>query len=409
MIDQSRFSRAGGAVASALVALPFIGVAGGMGTAAMVAVCALVALSLARTLASLGRTWPLLAVFAAFVSWVAWTATYSPLPQYNQIWRILGMAALYPLFLVAAGSAQSGDRALIRRAAVAGAVGLAVLLLLEALTLRLTGWPTFNHLSQPQTALEPLLRNPGKGASLLSVVVWAAVGAAFAASTRWSPVAARVLIVLGAVACAQFGMTANLLAYAAGLLAFTAAWLLPRVTLVAGSVALAAWTLAAPFVAHWALGPGRPEITVDSWRMRLDIWRFASERIMEKPLTGWGLDGARGFRGQFTEFVARGQAVQVEVIPLHTHNQPLQLWLETGAIGAGLMAAMIVVGGILVALRLGHDRRAAAAAAGVIAASAAHANVSFGVWQEWWWAGIVIAAGAVAALAVPRRSGTLGG
>jgi exopolysaccharide production protein ExoQ len=396
------FSRQGGAVAAALIMTPFAAVGGGVAMALIAAIMALVAFDWRTVRAAALRTIIPLAILYVFIGWVAWTSTWSPTPELHQERRLIAMAAIFPLLVAAAGTHREADRALIQRASVSAVAALSLFLLIEALGLHVTGSPIFNRMAQPDTPLEPLLRNPGKGGTILSILVWAGLGAALASGRPWGSIFARVGLLLAAVCATQFGMAANLLAFAAGLIAFLLAWALPRFTLVAGGVTIAGWIMAAPFVAQRVLGDGTLNIETNSWRMRLDIWRFASERILEKPLTGWGLDGARGFKGQTYDFDVNGKTYAVEHIPLHTHNQPLQVWLETGAIGAGLAALGILAVAIFCAMRLGHDRRAAAAAAGVLAAITVHANVSFGVWQEWWWGVIAVAAAAVAAIAAPR-------
>ncbi|ADG11394.1 O-antigen ligase family protein [Caulobacter segnis] len=116
-----------------------------------------------------------------------------------------------------------------------------------------------------------------------------------------------------------------------------------------------------------------------SWDHRLNIWAFAADRILEHPMRGWGIDASRTF----------GAA-----IPLHTHNAPLQIWLELGAFGAAMAAAFyawILYG---VVRWTGVDRRDGAMAAGALVSYLVVSGFSFGVWQEWW-----LALGALAVIA----------
>ena len=116
-----------------------------------------------------------------------------------------------------------------------------------------------------------------------------------------------------------------------------------------------------------------------SWDHRLNIWAFATDRILEHPMRGWGIDASRTF----------GSA-----IPLHTHNAPLQIWLELGAFGAAMAAAFyawILYG---VVGWTGVDRRDGAMAAGALVSYLVVSGFSFGVWQEWW-----LALGALAVIA----------
>ncbi|OYX33212.1 MAG: hypothetical protein B7Y99_07560 [Caulobacterales bacterium 32-69-10] len=167
-----------------------------------------------------------------------------------------------------------------------------------------------------------------------------------------------------------------------------------------GRPALLAWVggvafyfLAAPLIVH-ALGNGpliqaaEGDIRVQSWAIRTDIWRFAADRILERPFLGWGLDAARTFSPQ---------------IPLHTHNAAIQIWLELGAIGAGIATLFwLWLGGRIDAMEA-RDRPLAATCAACASAYLTIGALSFGVWQEWWLGLGALAVASCAALAAARR------
>ena len=119
------------------------------------------------------------------------------------------------------------------------------------------------------------------------------------------------------------------------------------------------------------------------------------ELINQHPLEGNGLGALRTVRETIETGVFKGELT----VPNHAHNMMLQLWAETGAIGAGLLSLAI----ILVGWRLGDARKLGAAgfrAAAIAGAMVAIAGVSFDVWNDWWWAvgGLL----AVLAVATPR-------
>ena len=60
--------------------------------------------------------------------------------------------------------------------------------------------------------------------------------------------------------------------------------------------------------------------------LRMGYWSHAIDWIADRPLRGWGLDASRMF----------GPG-----IILHPHNNPLQVWLELGVIGAVTAAVSI--------------------------------------------------------------------
>ena len=141
---------------------------------------------------------------------------------------------------------------------------------------------------------------------------------------------------------------------------------------------------------------------------RVVIWNFAHERWSERPTAGWGLASARHVPGGdgYADFITPcgrevttlhdGRPNLPQLLPLHTHNAPVQVWLELGIFGALALAwliAMLSWKGYAVA----RDRAGMAATAGLSAAFFVVAVVSFGAWQSWWWAAMLLALGVTGA------------
>ena len=130
--------------------------------------------------------------------------------------------------------------------------------------------------------------------------------------------------------------------------------------------------------AHWLKHSGQH---------RVEIWHFAAEKALERPLLGYGFNSSRYVPNGdvVSQFLPPGQSL----IPLHPHDAFLQIWLETGAVGA------IIVGAILLAsLRATEHWRAGVArftlpgyAAGLVIA-----GLAFGIWQSWWMATLAFSA-----------------
>ena len=119
-------------------------------------------------------------------------------------------------------------------------------------------------------------------------------------------------------------------------------------------------------------------IKFSAWH-RLEIWSFVGSRIAEKPFLGWGLDSSRAIPGGQ---VLTPDTEGVPYLPLHPHNAALQMWLELGIAGAGLLAAFVA--GVWLALgRVAWPRLYVAAASGATAATLMVALGSYGIWQEW--------------------------
>jgi len=130
--------------------------------------------------------------------------------------------------------------------------------------------------------------------------------------------------------------------------------------------------------AHWIKHSGQH---------RLEIWHFATERTLERPLFGWGFNASR--------YVPNGNEVSHflsadhPIIPLHPHDAFLQVWLEIGAVGT-----IIVAGILLLALKAVGQWPVAVArftlpgyAAGLVIA-----GLAFGIWQSWWMATLAFSA-----------------
>ena len=133
-----------------------------------------------------------------------------------------------------------------------------------------------------------------------------------------------------------------------------------------------------------------------SWEHRIVGWRYVGERIREHPIIGHGFDASRTFDATFS---TRGFD-NLSIVSLHPHNAGLQIWLETGVIGAVLAVTFLWLLG-QEALKFAQGGRARSmAAAGLIAPVLLISSVSYGVWQDWWWASLFISAGVL--YLVPR-------
>lgn len=81
---------------------------------------------------------------------------------------------------------------------------------------------------------------------------------------------------------------------------------------------------------------------------RMHTWEFVVNRIQEKPLLGWGLNGSKIFGGESSQIISDPLMGQLgEAVPLHPHNGVLQIWLELGALGA-LALLMVILRGIYI-------------------------------------------------------------
>ncbi len=287
--------------------------------------------------------------------------------------KLVLQVAVNGVFILGAGQLCEASARRAGWVMALGMVALAAVLLIEARQGATIYQYLKLHIGQP---IRPdlAMRNVAQGTYVLALLFWPA--ALCIISGPWRSYASMVVGFMGVslgLSSVWFGADAPMAALFLGLfvlfavqqagalacLGFTIAslayWLLaPLVVLFAGDLGLIGW-------AKVRLGP--------SWDARLDIWTFATDKIMQHPFRGWGLDASRAF----------GQA-----IPLHTHNGALQVWLELGVVGAVLMSLGWAGIFSLIANLVQRDRNLGAVAAASAVAYLLIGAVSFGIWQEWW-------------------------
>jgi O-antigen ligase len=371
-------SRLSWTIAGIAVLLPAAAVGGGMLLAPLQAIAGLVAASV------IGRHYRAGAAALLVVALVIWTGLstlWSSVDRPEQALKIAGALLTGLALITAVGRSEEPDGALIRASLIAALIMICVLAGVEAGF----GMP-INRLDEPATDPGILERNPGKGVSILVALLWPALGM-LAGVGRWRLALAGALALATGLLALQFHMAANAAGFLAGAAGFALGWLAPRQGPLLVSGIVAGWVLLAPWVTPLLLRlPGMETLPL-SWRMRGDIWRFASERIAERPLVGWGLDGSR----LFGDTILQIDGLDFRAIPLHPHSASIQVWLELGAGGALLAAAAILAAGRAGARLAANHRARAAALTGAIAAIGLIWNVSFGAWQEWWMATAILA------------------
>jgi O-antigen ligase len=389
--------------ASAALA-PLVAALAPLGMAPLIVVTALAALAM-RICRARNRPWRPLAPIVLFIllatlGLLSALWAIEPLAALRKVMQLSGLLACGVVVLDAAVALGADDRQRVGRWLAYGLVAALAVLTVE----RFAGFPI--RYLQHQTLLDPTaLMIPYKRAmSALAMLVWPAalalwrvrrlyavliVTATFGVLLVFSSDSAQAGLIIAAVACA-------------------AGWAWPRA---------AAGTLAAVLVAYIALAPMLHAGILDPKTMglkvvdgeltapilprsgyhRLLIWRFTAARIAERPVLGWGLESSRYLPGGRTLMDTAEQAM-----PLHPHSATMQIWVELGLGGALLLA--ILVGWILGRIRgAAWPRPDKAAALALFASSAVTASLSYGIWQGWWVATLLLAAACAAAIIVPLR------
>ncbi|MDP6346045.1 MAG: hypothetical protein QF578_08650 [Alphaproteobacteria bacterium] len=334
-------------------------------------------------------------LFGLFTTWALVSAAWSLDAGASVITTAKLAAVLLAALLVLDAVRQLPDRdaAAVGGALVIGYAVAALLLAAESLSGGLAHQALYRLQERSHEFDMSILNRAG---AMLLLAAWPV---ALELRRRAGPgLAILAIVVAMAIALGGVG-NSNQVAVLAAASAAIAAWWLGRRLCTSLAVLLVILIVAAPLLPRTLLAPERFQSMLDdryySALHRLEIWRFSALKIAEKPMLGWGMDAARRMPDGDTKLRHGGHLMNV-----HPHNATLQVWLELGGVGAGLLA-LLVAGLWLRAGRLGDVWRSAAAA-GCLAAGLAVANLSFGVWQTWWMAALALAGGLFAAVVRPR-------
>ena len=226
---------------------------------------------------------------------------------------------------------------------------------------------------------------PNRSALVLALCLWPVLLNVFAVRLdRWKRVAIYAALLAGVVAVAlsdhetsKLALVGSALVFLTGRFSLTVArWLV-----VAGW--LVATALAVP-LANYAYSEGlhRASWLPYSARDRVVIWQFTAERIAHAPVLGTGIGAARTSALEEKGKVAPDTALRRR-LSWHSHNAYLQIWFETGAVGAGLLlgAGLLIICAIGAAPLLAQPYLYAAFAACALAAA-----TSYSIWAPWFMA-----------------------
>lgn len=205
------------------------------------------------------------------------------------------------------------------------------------------------------------------------------------------PVAVALLILLGiAIYFAQ--SSAALMGLAVGLAFVALAAMAGRLASRIAAICLVAAMLVAPFLGTITMSI-LPAAMVERLHFahadqRIDAWLSFGEVVKLRPIGGAGFGtSSRMAQDPVAKEVPedRRQALNA----WHPHNGYLQIWAETGLIGAFLAGAILA----LTALGTGRLRSPRnVIALGIVASAAAIMLVGHGIWQGWWSAVLGVAA-----------------
>ena len=313
-------------------------------------------------------------LIVAFLIWTGLSAFWSTAPDASlRQWAILIGVAVGGLALAAIGhSLSDAARGRVARVYLIG-FGLGLFFLIEEMLT--DGFLSGLYIRSPRFALN-------HGATILALGLGPVVLILQSWGRRKEAVA---LVALTAGALGWSDSLGAFLGLAVGTLVVVAVLYRPAPALKALIVILAVGIVSAPLIVR-LMPDGRTLIernVPESYLFgpRLYIWNNTVDRIVQKPLAGWGLNTSSTF-SRHDEAEGVGYLI-MEAIPLHPHNAVLQWWLELGLIGAALGGAIVV--GLAAAIRRQiDDPWRAGLAAATLAAAVGIATLSYSIWQSWW-------------------------
>jgi len=220
-----------------------------------------------------------------------------------------------------------------------------------------------------------------------------------------------IAVAMGLLAVAAFAQTGNQTAIVGSvfmvLLMAIVKWL-PRNGFKVIFTSLAVYVAAAPVLISWGLvqlrATGLP--LPRSFFSRTYSWELVGSKVGDAPLIGHGPEATQIWRDTFGDHPAwladatlrYGDTYAWEVyrvIPIHPHNMPLQIWAETGVIGAILAAIFLFFLGWRLKAPADWPPISKYAAAGLTGACLAICSFAYSMWNEAFWASIVLASAVI--------------
>jgi len=395
--------------AGLMVLWPIVSLLGAQGMTPLLGLAALAALAYGP----LPKPSMLLGLFILLVGWVSLSTAWSParegpfisgsLAEGNfaikvSAFRLAGIALATLLALGAMLSSPAQPRRAGAFIAAIFALHLAMIAITPPLLAPGLSLMYETQIEAQRDGMQNVLRYANALALALPVLLamaWSRGGATRIAGLAGAIVATLVFAWLGSAAAvlAVILMTACIAIVAA----------LPRNGFRVIFTGLAAMVVAAPGLAHVARLLDSLDLAIPlSFQSRIWAWQAVGEKLAEKPVTGHGLEAASTWRETYAtrpewlaDAVARGGVeaawLRYPLIPSHPHNMPLEVWAETGAIGALLMAGALFALGLRLPSPAEMPARMRIGAAGLTGSALAIASVSYSTWNEAFWASLALA------------------
>jgi len=237
-----------------------------------------------------------------------------------------------------------------------------------------------------------MIQNIGHAVSVL-VLLAAPVGVFLWEKGAMGKILAGLIVLLIGYATHKANASAAQVGLIIGIVFVGLASFKPKFALRTGFLMAGACLLFAPALAFISakLSPELRAKLPFSWEERVANWETLYGKILEHPFVGHGFDAVRTFTETHSIRGFEGRAL----VSLHPHNAGLHLWVEIGLVGVLLACVALYFGARRLTGAQGLSKMRMVAASGFCAATTAMASLSYGVWQDWWWASIIFTAATI--------------
>lgn len=327
---------------------------------------------------------------AVLAAWATVTLFWTPEPDMFAVLRVAIVPVMGLLLLSAVRGLAPSDLERLSRLTVFAGLAMLALLALEVLSkgaILAFVVPNPGPIAPGQTP--PIVEAAGRGAAVLAPLVFTYAALIYA---QWGRIAPAALFAVAAFAlCLASGMDAAWVAVLSSALAFGIARIAPRLALAGFFGGLAVYAVLAPVLSTFVLTlDGLTNLGAQPWigaRIRIGIWQEAARLIAERPVLGYGFDATR----VLSQGASTIPGTPWSALPLHTHNGVLQIWLELGGVGIGIMLVLLAAAARALWPMTARPTQLAVTLA-TLTGTTTIALISFGIWQHWWLATWMFAA-----------------
>lgn len=118
-----------------------------------------------------------------------------------------------------------------------------------------------------------------------------------------------------------------------------------------------------------------------SFLHRIIIWKFAAEKAWEKIYLGWGAMTSKNFP-EVSRIIPYEGSSSWPTLPSHPHNIFMQVWLELGGVGMGVLLTFLVFCFISLHRIQSHNKRTSMGV--LLSAVMPMLSLSHSLWHTWW-------------------------